>query len=132
MKWLESYRVNIRQLDDQHKQAFDSFAELEKLVGEKAGVEKVSRVLARLLNELDTHFSTEEELLLIHHYPGWGKQKNDHAVALTKLRTWQESFRKGEAQALISLREFLDEWFPAHITVADRAYCEFLHFQGVF
>ncbi len=96
--WQPAYVLGIPVVDAQHERLF-------RLAREAAPLEF-------LLEQIQEHFRTEEELMAAHHYAGLAAHKLEHDSLLSQLAGAQPS----EATLV-----FLDGWVTGHIASADRA-----------
>ena len=126
MSWSARHRTGIAKLDSQHQNLFKRLNDLRFAVaaGKPAGI---AQAFPPLLQSMTEHFTTEEEYLKQHVYPGLAKQSKDH-IALLQRFSQAQSLGAGISLALI---EELSRLFDEHCAGADLAYAEFLREQGV-
>jgi hemerythrin-like metal-binding protein len=99
----------------------------------KAG--SVKEVLEPILDDLvrytQEHFSAEEGLMLIHHYPGYMEHKAEHDAFIAKVLDFQKEYQKGSLALTLEVMNFLLEWVKSHIKVVDQRYGPYLSEKGV-
>jgi hemerythrin len=131
MEWSEDYSVSIKSIDDQHKKLFGIINQLH----ESMKVGKSKDVLSNIINELSDyavyHFSTEENFMQNHKYPGNFSHKKEHDNFLAKVIEYQDKFNISSSLTAIEMLQFLKEWLFKHVKGTDKKYSPFLISKGV-
>ena len=79
LSWKNEYSVNVKVLDEQHRQLFEIINLLNKIIYNEQDASQLAEVFARLREYVTVHFATEEQLMLQHGYPDYEEQKAEHA-----------------------------------------------------
>lgn len=89
---------------------------------------EVLRVLDRLMEHVDCHFTTEEELMARSGYTGDAAARHieEHRALTQAAREQVLLFRSGELTSTAPLAGFLREWLAGHVHGYDRAFVEFV------
>lgn len=108
--------MGIPLLDEQHKELFQWFADLENAAAEKRTLFGVY-VITRLKHYMRDHFAAEEALMRAADYPRLEQHIHEHAAFRTKLG---ELHLKSIGQDISSETvNFLKEWLVNHIARSD-------------
>jgi hemerythrin-like metal-binding protein len=78
LRWIESYSVNIKMLDSQHRKIIEIINELYAMNERRPPERQLKKVFERLREYIQSHFRDEEELMLKHGYPEYPEQKKEH------------------------------------------------------
>jgi hemerythrin len=129
--WNNSYNVNIKTFDSQHKQLFDLINQLHDSMMVGKGKEVMGDVLKSLMSYTKTHFSEEERLLKLHKYPEYDRQVKEHEVFVQQIADLQKKHAAGNAAITLTTLNFLRDWLQTHINGDDKKYSSFLNTKGV-
>ncbi|PLX49800.1 MAG: hemerythrin [Desulfobulbaceae bacterium] len=129
--WKPEYSVNIKEIDDQHKQLVAMVNELHEAMTQKKGKEVLGPILAKLINYTATHFAAEEKLMQQHGYPDYDKHKAKHEKMVQKVLALQNDYKGGKITMTFEVSKFLQDWLNKHILGTDKQYSAFLNDKGV-
>jgi hemerythrin-like metal-binding protein len=123
MDWSEKLRTGVPLIDEQHRGLFDCVKAFEKAA--TSGNILLSVHTMDLLNRyVRTHFSAEEELMRIHHFPKLTDHIAEHRQFSAKLfRLIMENVRRDNS---VEMLEFLRHWLVSHIGGSDMEYVPYL------
>jgi len=76
--WRDIYSVNVRNMDEQHRQLFDLADNIHKAVEEGKEDEVIYEVMTSLVHYTRTHFKDEERLMKKHSYPYLKTHRKEH------------------------------------------------------
>lgn len=109
IEWSDLYRVNIEELDQQHKQ------------------------LLNIVNEFDEAVETkkEEELMDQHGYPEIAEHKKQHDDLLEELFHIYKNFIGSDRDAAFQTVFLLGDWLLNHTDIDDKKLAKYLHSKGV-
>lgn len=131
LEWDESLSVQVKALDDQHKQLFELLDELQQATTEDREAALRREIVGDLVEYTKIHFAFEETLLSRNGYP----ELEPHRAAHTKLAEQVEAYAKaadgGAGPLGTDLYFFLRTWLNGHIRGSDRRYGPFLNERGV-
>ncbi len=121
IKWDESCRVGVKELDDQHKNLFAICNRLIRLVTENR-VEEVGReTIAELIDYTEKHFSREEELMRKAGFAESKEHHEEHKKMLNDVLLFKSNYlARNLDQSAVS--QFLIEWILHHVKGIDRNY----------
>jgi len=131
MTWDNSLSVNIKKIDEQHKQLVAMVNDLHSAMGAGKGKEVMGSVLAGLVEYTKSHFATEEELLQKHLYPGYLAHKAAHDALTRQVADVMKKFQDGQPIVTVEVMVFLKDWLVNHIQNTDKKYTVHLNNKGV-
>jgi len=131
LEWNDSLKVNIRQIDEHHKQLVSYINELYRAMKGGKPRQVSGKILGDLINYTAYHFQYEEGLFDQYGYPETVQHKELHKKLVAKVVDFQKQFEQGDSKLEMSLMEFLKDWLVNHIMKTDKRYVAFLHEQGV-
>jgi hemerythrin-like metal-binding protein len=131
--WTRDLSVNVRVLDEDHKQLFGLINELQGAI--KAGHSRavLESVLDRLMEYTKIHLAREEEFLVQTGYRIAAAHAEEHCRMVQRVRDIRGRFNDGSVAMLsLELRAFLQNWWTVHIQSSDSKYKSWLNAKGVF
>lgn len=130
--WDETYSVNIREIDDQHKKLFNLINILCDAMREGRDNDVLGRVLSELIDYTVYHFDTEERLFKKHGYPEYKHHKKEHDNLTRQAVELRDKFNSdGYGMLSLEVLIFLKDWMKNHVMVTDKKYASFLNGKGV-
>lgn len=120
--WSQDFSVHIQEIDDQHKVIVDLINKINDAVTGNGDPEAIKQVIEQLVDYTTVHFSIEEALMRMFHYPGYEQHKQIHTKLLERVLAFQKQYAKGNAQIGSELLYFLRDWLLSHIVKVDREY----------
>lgn len=124
--WKPSYEIGVNAIDMQHRQLVGMINELYEAMKVGHGQDAVVHVLHELVDYVQLHFNTEEEIMRDHYYPGLEEHVLEHLELTRHVMDFAEEQRTGQRIKTIDLMNFLRDWLTEHITVRDKKFGEFL------
>lgn len=131
MQWKDSYSVNIREIDEQHKKLVGLINDLFDAMTQGHGKEVLGKVIQGLVDYTVFHFGTEERLFQAHGYPETAQHKAEHERFTQKVLEFKKGFDAGTALLTKDILKFLSDWLNGHILVVDKKYGPYLNSKGV-
>ncbi len=131
LEWNESLQLNIRTLDEQHKQIITYINELYRAMNEGEPKQTADSILRNIVQLTASHFQTEEDLFDQYGYPDTDKHKAIHKNLVTEALDLQKQFEAGVPNLEMPLMEFLKNYLINHFLTVDKKYVPFLHEKGV-
>lgn len=131
--WSDEYSVNIKELDEQHKQLINIINRVYE--ASQSGAEKnvIRRIFVELAEYAAYHFKAEEELFKSYGYPNFERHRRQHEQLVVILLELQLRFRKGTMTLSEDMLNFLkNDWLLKHIVASDKEYSSFFNSKGVF
>lgn len=127
IQWNDSFLINFREIDSQHKRLVDMINDLDDAMREGKGREVLAKIIDGMVAYTKTHFETEEKYLAELHYPGLGEQKREHAEFVKKISDFRNDFQAEKLGLSIRVMDFLSNWLTHHIKHLDKQYAPFVH-----
>jgi len=130
--WDEArYGVNIKDIDNQHKQLIDVINLLQSSMSEGKGKDVLGKILGDMAQYAKGHFATEEKIMKTNGYPGYDEQKKEHDAFVAKAVALKSGFDGGKITLSVDTLTFLKNWLDNHIATVDKKYSAFLNEKGV-
>jgi len=111
VEWREGFRININQVDDEHKHLFYLVAKLE--------LETVEDTINELLEYVVTHFTNEQKLMEDSGYPDFHDHLKLHEGFAASVADFLSSSDEWSDERVQGLRRFLNKWLIGHIMTHD-------------
>lgn len=120
--WDDSFSVNHTAMDDDHKQLVQMISTLYEAM--KAGQSKtvLERLVTKLTNYAQNHFSREEKYLTEKKHPDVDAQIQQHKVFLDKIAEFKRNFERGQTVVAATMLPFINDWFLNHVMKLDMKY----------
>ena len=120
--WQDDYSVNVREIDEQHKQLVGIINTLHEALQHNRARDVHWEIMNRILDYAATHFETEEKYMKKFDFPGYREHKSEHErFAATVLDLQGRTNAAGFVLAL-DILHFLQEWLQNHMINVDKAY----------
>jgi hemerythrin len=126
LTWKETYSVNSREMDEQHKQLINLLNQLHDGMARGAGNEVMRPVLDTLVAYTRAHFADEERTLAGVGYPRLLQHKAEHKELTDKVVKFRDDFAAGKVGLSINVLMFLKDWLNHHIVGSDKLYAPYL------
>jgi hemerythrin-like metal-binding protein len=130
--WKEEYSVNVKEIDTQHQHLIELVTNLHNSVSSRQGKDELEQLLIELVDYTKIHFSTEEELMKEHDYPGSHFHCKDHKMILDHLDELVAVVAKGRYPTFYSDYDVSSDWAMVHINEYDTKLGEFLNSKNIF
>lgn len=129
MNSIETIKLGIPGVDQQHWILADCLASIELSVTEKGRSSAVNAALDRLIDLTRKHCADEERLMRAHDYP----DREEHAEEHRQLLTYMEKLRNRSAsdEESLSMMVFIQNWLREHIRTGDKHYASYLSNAGI-
>ncbi|BBD07548.1 bacteriohemerythrin [Desulfovibrio ferrophilus] len=132
IEWTDKNKVNIEEVDDQHRQLFAILNRLHSSVVEGKEQGELFSILDELIEYTVYHFQTEEKLYIEHAFPGYEDHKFEHDKLTGTAVELQTKLRNGSATLSFELLDFLHDWLMDHTLGLDQEMGPFMNERGVF
>ena len=130
--WNETYSVNVKEIDEQHKRLFALISELHEAMMKGQGKQVLGKILGGLVSYASTHFAHEERLLKANNYPDFEAHHDVHVKMTQKVYDIQKQHQEGKLNITLDTMRFLENWIGQHIMGTDKKYSSYLNSRGVF
>lgn len=121
-KWLPDYSVNIRQIDEQHKELVNILNRLFMAVTRREGERVIAEILDGLMSYTLTHFELEEDLMRQAKYKDLEPHIDEHRKLVAKLDALTKKYMLYEKPIYFEMLSFLKTWLREHIQGVDKKY----------
>jgi hemerythrin len=127
--WNEALATGNEEIDNQHKELFRRFNDLQSACKQGKGLDELSNLFAYLGEYVRSHFALEEQLQIAHDYPGYLKHKEEHDDFTRNLRKLEEQLNtRGTTSDLLNQTNMaIANWLTRHFTWTDKDLANFLH-----
>ncbi|SRR6266567_314707 len=127
--WKENLATGNEEIDNQHKELFRRFNNLQSACKQGKGSDELSGLLTFLGEYVKSHFALEEQLQIQHAYPGYQKHKEEHDGFIRNFRKLEDHLNtEGEtATLMIQTNMTMANWLIRHFTWTDKELADFLH-----
>lgn len=131
LKWDNSYSVNNKQIDDQHKALFQLVNDLDQSIEEKKEEQVIGKILNDLASYFFTHFRTEEGILEEYGYPELDRHRKEHLGFTKKMMSYRHDFKEGDFSRAKGMVKYLSNWVVHHTKGIDMKYASFFTAKGL-
>lgn len=130
LQWDESMETGDPLVDQQHR---DIHALVDYVEAADDRPERIMEVLDRLMEHVDCHFMTEEQLMERSGYGGQSAADHiaEHRELTDAARQAVLRFRSGELTSMKPVVAFVREWFAGHVYEHDRTFVEFVRSRAM-
>lgn len=132
ISWTEKLSVNVKEIDDQHKELVAMLNELNDAMSLGKGRDVIEKIISRLGKYASEHFSTEEKYFTQFNYQDALAHNKKHEAFIKKISEFHEDFRSGNLTLTLAVRNFLKEWLINHIEGEDKKYTKCFNDNGLF
>lgn len=129
-KWSPDYSVNIRTIDNQHKELVNILNRLFVAVSMREGDKAIAGILDALTSYTQTHFALEERLMQQANYQDLDAHKAEHQKLLDQLDQLCRKHMLEEKPIYFEMLGFLKTWLKEHIQGVDTKYSAALQQAG--
>ncbi len=127
MEWQDSFSVNVKVIDDQHRVLMDKINILHDAMLANHGRETQRETIYGMVDYARVHFDTEETYMQRFDFPDFLSHKAEHDRFTTKALELKERAESNGFILTIEILAFLKEWLQNHILGTDARYA--LHFN---
>lgn len=129
-KWLPEYSVNIKTIDDQHRELVNILNRLFIAVSKREGEKAIAGILDALMSYTQTHFALEERLMRQANYKDLESHMEEHRNLIEKLDLLCKKHLIEEKAIYFEMMGFLKTWLKEHIQGVDTKYSSALRLAG--
>ena len=126
MTWSDAYSVHDREIDDQHKQWIVLMNRLHEAMTAGHGRDVLGSILDGLVTYVRVHFTNEERLMRLHHYPQYAEHKAIHDAFVIHVAGLQQKYLNGDVLMSIEVMNTLRDWLINHILAKDKLYAPYI------
>lgn len=139
LKWDdEKMGMGIDIIDTQHKKLVDIINDLAKAIESDEDNERLFKIVDRLIEYTQYHFTTEEEYFDKFDFAEASVHKSEHKYFIEHFKGIKKGLEanvnkrdKSIIKLSAEILEYLVDWFINHITGSDRKYMELFKKNGL-
>ena len=124
--WKKSYEIGSPEIDMQHRRLVGLINELSDAMMNRQGYRAVPHVLEELLDYVQLHFSSEENLMHEMNYPGLNEHREEHLGMTGKILEFKGRCSRDNELDASELLRFLCEWLKHHINARDKEFGRYM------
>lgn len=124
--WSEQFSVGVKEMDFQHQKIIRIFNTLVDNAQADPQSEKVSELLAAMVEYASEHFKCEEQLLRDYAHPDLEDQIIEHREFRRQAAKFCLLASKEDGKVIHALLNYLQHWWTAHILEKDKKYAALL------
>ncbi|MDW7733293.1 MAG: bacteriohemerythrin [Methanolobus sp.] len=129
--WSDKYSMNIKEIDEQHKNLVKMINELHDAMLNARSKEVALGIINNMAEYTQYHFSTEEKYMVQYKYPEYVAHKKEHDKFIEQVGAFKKDYESGKAGLTFELLNFLKDWLVGHIQESDRKYSPFFNEKGL-
>ncbi len=131
IRWDDSLKVNVSELDAQHQKLIAMVNELYDAMRQRQGKAMLGTLIDNLVAYAGTHFRAEETYFIRFAYPEMEQHRREHAAFKKKIAEFKVRLEEHEVGIAGDIIDFLSTWIKHHIREVDRKYGPFLNEKGI-
>lgn len=119
IKWFKSFETGHPIVDGQHKNLFSLINNLQLGMSENHNKILLAQTVERLSDYIETHFRTEEDLMISTTYPDYTAHKQEHEKLKEQAAKLIQLFNMDKVDLTATVSKFLSDWLKHHINEID-------------
>lgn len=130
---FKRFEIGIAEIDAQHWRLFGLLGEMRKWSRSEFEHQAIVDILSALDEYALIHFSVEESVMRMLHYPHTAAHIAEHKKFADRLHVFRYQFlKKGrDGDIDIDIVAFIESWLVEHIDRSDRAYVDYFLAKGI-
>lgn len=130
IKWLSTYKIGVKKIDEQHQDLFTLVYQLEDGLKQGWNTTKIRELFDLLVEHVIIHFADEEGYMAKFHYPERMAHVVEHRELIRQVEEVENQWNQGKLVVTPELLDYLNQWLVNHIQGPDHQLGLFLHRQG--
>jgi hemerythrin len=129
--WKDSYSVQIKEIDDQHKVLIQIINDLYKAFMDKEHTSKIDEIIGRMVDYASMHFTTEENYFEKFGYEESKDHIKEHEKFIEDVYNFRYDYKNNKTALTYEVLSFLQKWLANHIMVSDKKYSGLFQENGL-
>ena len=125
--WDKQHSIGHDELDNQHRELIRIYNEFSSAVKRGENRAMLDNLLNQLIDNIDIHFTSEENHMVENDYPDLMIHKKEHDRFLIEFNKLRAKFSHCESDSCEALPDFLKNWFATHFVENDRKFAEYIN-----
>jgi hemerythrin len=126
MAWKDEYCIGIEEIDRQHMDFVRLMNRFVILFESGSHIKLQDRILLEIHKYAEYHFVSEENLMMMYHYPSRDVQEKAHQALLKILQHKCIGLKEGSVNGTDVIKYFLN-WFLRHTQEEDRKLAKYIN-----
>lgn len=131
LRWQEEYSTGVQVIDKEHRTLFCAANELYHDIFDPTSKDSTINLFQHLLEILEKHHETENELMHVHNYPQMEEHRKRHAQIIKAVQEIRLSLSPLKQPSKKEINTFIKNGVMTHILMYDRKLGMFLNERGV-
>jgi hemerythrin len=131
LEWQNRFSVGVNELDTQHKHLLSLLNQLANMSRRRVDKQEFFGMLNQFVKYAETHFASEERLMLEHGFSGLKEHSSEHVLFVAEMFAFAEKLEKNEIKAMGELVAYVRDWYVHHVLGTDREYVALFAEKGV-
>jgi diguanylate cyclase (GGDEF)-like protein/hemerythrin-like metal-binding protein/PAS domain S-box-containing protein len=123
VKFIDTFRVGFKPIDEEHQQIVDMLNQLNVALTRQDSGETLAAQLEVIINYVLAHFDHEERFMREHNYPETFAHQEEHRRLINEMKYLKVRFFEGGELLVL---QWMKDWFLGHIVGSDKQLGEFL------
>lgn len=130
--WKDEYSVNVKEIDDQHKQLFSIINTLIETIAATPKEEEIVAIINEIVSYKAAHFATEDKYFHEFNYEGTAEHEAAHERFNQKVTELQKTYAGNTLEFAFALIDFLEDWLLEHLMGMDQKYTKCFNEHGLY
>lgn len=131
LRWDESFSVQVKGIDEQHKELFEAVEKFEQAVDDGEELPALVKLLDFLIDYSRSHFALEEKYFDELSYEDAERHKEQHQAFIDIVQGFKRRFDDGDYVMPVELKTFLGQWLREHVITSDLRYVKCFREHGL-
>jgi hemerythrin len=129
--WKDEYSVNVKEIDEQHKNLFKIINSLIKENESSPSTENIRQIIGEIVQYKENHFCTEEKYFKEFNFEGAAEHINAHTQFTLEIGKLKEKYGDDVMGFSFALVDFLEDWLIGHLMNMDKKYVHCFNSHGL-
>jgi hemerythrin len=131
LEWKDEYSVNVKEIDEQHKNLFRIINNLIEVIGHTPKEESVSEIIKEIVEYKIAHFGTEEKYFHQFNFEGTNEHEAAHQLFNKTIIQLQTKYKDDLISFAFALVDFMEDWLIGHLMDMDQKYKKCFNDHGL-